>query len=100
MCLPQLSTLVTQLQADLDKKGKALIKAKTAFHQKSEAAESALSQFEKSQQDPTFPPKSLTKVCMPPPGGRHRGVRVATHLSLISNRCRVYLRLCAPLAIS
>eukprot|EP01094_Clydonella_sp_ATCC50884_P016339 TRINITY_DN2714_c0_g1_i1.p1 TRINITY_DN2714_c0_g1~~TRINITY_DN2714_c0_g1_i1.p1 ORF type:complete len:472 (-),score=161.06 TRINITY_DN2714_c0_g1_i1:125-1540(-) len=57
-----LQAKVQALQAELDKKGKALSKAKSAFHSRSEAAESALSQYEKAKQDPTCQPKQLSKL--------------------------------------
>lgn len=57
-----LQAKVTALQTELEKKGKALSKAKAAFHSKSEAAESALSQYEKAKQDPTCQPKQLSKL--------------------------------------
>merc|ERR1712063_167863 len=53
---------VSKLQKDLEK-GRSNVKAaKALYHQKTEAAETALIAYEKAQQDPTFTHKNLAKL--------------------------------------
>ena len=50
------------MNRDLEKGKAAVLKAKTLYHQKTQTAETALINYEKSQQDPTVAAKSLTKL--------------------------------------
>jgi len=53
---------INALNSDLERGRAAVLKAKTLYHQKSEATENALLNHEKAQQDPTIKTKDLNKL--------------------------------------
>jgi len=57
-----LSSNIKKLSSELDRLKENLNKGKANFHKTSESAEQALVNYEKAQQDPTYPPKKLTAL--------------------------------------
>lgn len=58
----QYAASIANLNKELEKGKSAVTKAKTTYHQKSEAAETAMLNYEKAQQDPTINAKNLNKL--------------------------------------